>query len=487
VKEAVRERNLLIQNAPHYVKPLPTIIPIFHWFSGLLNAPLKFLGLLEKPSERGAIVIKIGLMLYDAYSGGAGIVPNHEIYSKTSTHQKFPDMHPDVIFAAKYYDGLLLAPERLCIDMILDAESENLNAHALNYLPATSSGAESVKLKDQITGESFDIYPRVVINASGPWIDLTNTRLGTDTSFIGGTKGSHLIVNNAELRGAIGDNEIFFENADGRIVLLSPFEDKVLLGTSDLPISDPDSARCTSEEIEYFFEMVDIVFPNIKISLDQVVFQFSGVRPLPAVDANTPGQISRDHHIQVIPRSEQNSFPIFSLVGGKWTSFRAFSEEAADKALNELGLPRKSSTDQKRIGGGKDYPESENESKKYIKFLSAEYEFSGERAVELFNRYGTRAAEFANSIPPAGETLIPGATGYTEDEIIHIIDNEKIVHLDDLILRRMNITKSGNLNLSALLGISQILGTYMHWSSNVIELEIQRTKSILSDVHGVVI
>ena len=485
VKEAVRERNLLLQNAPHYVKPLPTVIPIFNWFSGLLNAPLKFLGLLEKPSERGAIVIKIGLMLYDAYSGGASIVPHHEFYSKTTTHQKFPDIHPGVIFTALYYDGLLLAPERLCIDMILDAEAENSNVHALNYLPAISSEAGSVKVQDQLTGESLDIYPRLVINASGPWIDHTNTRLGVDSSYIGGTKGSHLIVNNPDLRGAIGNNEIFFENADGRIVLLSPFEDKVLLGTSDLPISDPDSARCTAEEIEYFFNMVHVVFPGIQLTSDQVEYQFSGVRPLPAVDATTPGQISRDHHIQVIPRSEKNSYPIFNLIGGKWTSFRAFSEEAADRALKVLGISRKFSTDQIRIGGGKEYPEDGIKSEQYINSLVAENEISRERAAALFNRYGTRAVEFTNSIQPAGETPVTGASDYTKEEIIHIIDNEKVVHLDDLILRRMNITKSGNLNISALLEMSQILGTHLHMSSDEIVAEILRTKSILSEVHGV--
>ena len=84
VREAVQERNRLLQNAPHIVKPLPTTIPIFKQFSGLLNAPLKFLGMLDKPSERGSVVIKIGLMLYDAYSRAQRgediqpVVPKHQ-------------------------------------------------------------------------------------------------------------------------------------------------------------------------------------------------------------------------------------------------------------------------------------------------------------------------------------------------------------------------------------------------------------------------
>lgn len=79
VREAVQERNRLIRNAPHLVRPLPTTIPIFRTFSGLLNAPLKFLGLLDRPSERGSVVIKVGLMLYDAYTGQQRVVPRHHL------------------------------------------------------------------------------------------------------------------------------------------------------------------------------------------------------------------------------------------------------------------------------------------------------------------------------------------------------------------------------------------------------------------------
>ena len=352
VKEAVRERNLLIRNAPHYVRPLPTIIPIYHLFSGLLNAPLKFLGILDKPSERGAIVIRIGLLLYDAYSDRERIVPKHTILSKIETQENFPDIHPDVINTAKYYDGLLLAPERLCIDMLLDGENATSHARAMNYLPASSTTGSTVQLQDRVTGETIDISPRILINASGPWIDFTNNQLGIETNFIGGTKGSHLIINNPDLRSAIGENEFFFENVDGRIVLISPFEDKVLIGTSDIPIEDPDSARCTGAEIQYFFDMVRIVFPEISINRKQIVFQFSGVRPLPTSDSATPGQISRDHKIVVLPPREQRQFPIYNLIGGKWTSFRAFSEQVSDMVLAELGLPRVSRTENIPIGGG---------------------------------------------------------------------------------------------------------------------------------------
>src|SRR5215211_7557567 len=134
VREAVQERNRLLQNAPHVVKPLPTTIPIFKRFSGLLNAPLKFLRLLNKPSERGSLVIKLGLILYDAYTGGQRAVPKHRFLSRKESLAKWKQLNPKIVNTATYYDGAILKPERLAVELILDAESENPDARAINYL-----------------------------------------------------------------------------------------------------------------------------------------------------------------------------------------------------------------------------------------------------------------------------------------------------------------------------------------------------------------
>ncbi|HJL70191.1 MAG TPA: FAD-dependent oxidoreductase, partial [Anaerolineales bacterium] len=114
VREAVRERNRLIRNAPHYVRPLPTTMPFFKWFSGLFNAPLKFLGWLHEPGERGAVVTKIGLWLYDAYTRTQGTVPRHRFAARRKSLAQFPQLNPRVLGTATYFDGAILVPERLC-------------------------------------------------------------------------------------------------------------------------------------------------------------------------------------------------------------------------------------------------------------------------------------------------------------------------------------------------------------------------------------
>src|SRR5215211_5928369 len=370
VREAVQERNRLLQNAPHLVKPLPTTIPIFKRFSGVLNAPLKFLRMLDKPSERGALIIKLGLMMYDAYTsaqGGPRVVPKHQFLSRKKSLSLWKHLNPEIINTAVYYDGAILQPERLAVEILLDAEAENPNAHALNYVSMIGGSEDTIIVRDELTDETYDIKPKLVINAAGPWIDSTNRKLGLSSRYIGGTKGSHLVVRHEELRKTIGDHEFFFENKDGRIVLIFPLYDHVLIGTSDIPVENPDEARCTDAEIAYFLDLVKRVFPSLEVTPSNIVFQFSGVRPLPISNSKTASQISRDHSIEVLSGDWTNlEFPVYSLVGGKWTSFRAFSEQVTDKALSYLGVSRQKDTRSLAIGGGRGYSFDPEELKRQI-------------------------------------------------------------------------------------------------------------------------
>jgi len=434
VREAVHERNRMIQNAPSLVKPLPTTIPIFKTFSGMFNAPLKFLGWLDKPSERGGLIIKVGLIFYDAFTGKSRTVPAHVFDGRAKALKKYPRLNPKIRYAATYYDGIILSPERLSIELVLDAEKEGGHARALNYVSMAGSNGDKITLKDEVSGETFDIAPRLVINAAGPWVDGTNRTLGLPTHYVGPTKGSHLVLDNPELREAIGDHEFFFENKDGRIVLIFPLFDKVMIGTSDLPIEDPDSARCSEAEVDYFIEMVGRVFPGITVSRAQIVFRFSGVRPLAYTQARNAGQITRDHHVQ---EDTLGNIPVYSLVGGKWTSFRAFSEQVTDRALAFLGLPRKVDTKLMPIGAGKD--------------------------------------AFPLKTDPV----------YTRPEIATLATREKIVHLDDLVLRRTLLAYLGQLTRPLIVELSIALGDSLGWDSERKKAEVLRTLDILSDRQGV--
>ena len=488
VREAVQERNRMLQNAPHIVRPLPTTIPVFKVFSGLLNAPMKFFNLLDRPAERGALVIKIGLIFYDAFTRAQKTVPRHRFEGRGKARKRFAALNSAVRYIATYYDGAITEPERLATEMLLDAEAEQPNARALNYVSVAGGKLSFVTLKDELSGETFEVRPRLVINAAGPWIDETNMTLGLSTRFIGGTKGSHLILANPELRTAIGNNEFFFENKDGRIVLIYPLYDKVLVGTSDLPITKPDEARCTPEETDYFLGMINVVFPDIRVTKADIVYRFSGVRPLEFSGAKATGQISRDHTIQVLSGvwTGQN-YPIYSLVGGKWTSFRAFAEEVTDKALGYLELPRLRDTKDLAIGGGRNYERRQAERLEQIEGITAWTNLTSERLAELYERYGTRVEDVALFISQGVDKPLEALPTYSEREIGFLAKREKVIHLEDLVLRRTHIAKLGMLTHPLLKELTEITASYLGWDREQKAAEMQRTLRLLADKHGIVL
>ncbi len=486
VREAVQERNRMLSNAPHIVHPLPTTIPIFKVFSGLLNAPLKFFNLLDRPSERGALIIKTGLMLYDAFTRGQKTVPSHQFIPRKKSLTRWGQLNSKIRYTATYYDGAIIEPERLAIELLLDAEADNAKAHALNYASVIGGKLNFVTLRDEISGDVFDVRPRLLINATGPWIDETNSTLGLKARFVGGTKGSHLVLSNPELRAAIGSHEFFFENDDGRIVLIFPLYDKVLVGTSDLPIDDPDNAICTEEEVNYFLEMIKIVFPNIPVTREQIVFRFSGVRPLEHSGAKTTAQISREHTIQILSGVwTGQSYPIYSLVGGKWTSFRAFAEQVTDKALAFLEMDRKHSTASLPIGGGKNYERREEARKEKIMGIAAWTNLSLDRVGELYQRYGTRVEEVAMFISKGDDVPLVSLPSYSRGEIVFLAKKEKIVRIDDLVLRRTNIAKLGLLTRPLLEELANILAEALEWDDEGKEAEIARTVDLMASKHEV--
>jgi glycerol-3-phosphate dehydrogenase len=484
VREAVQERNRMIENAPHVVRPLPTVIPIFKFWSGLLNAPLKFLNWLDKPAERGAFVIKFGLIMYDSFTHKQKTVPTHEFYGRKRSLQMYPRLNPQIKYTALYYDGQILSPERYAMDLISDAEAEGPHACALNYVSLVGKEGENVVLKDEVTGETFAVQAKIIVNAAGPWIDSVNREMGIEERYIGGTKGSHLVLDLPELRQAIGNKEFFFENKDGRIVLIFPFWDKVIIGTSDLPIENPDEARCTPEEEQYFINLVSRVFPDIPVKPEHIVFRFTGVRPLEYSKAKTTGQISRDHSIK---EDKLGNIPVLSLVGGKWTSFRAFSEQTTDVILKMLDKKRTRSTAALGVGGGKDYPRNDKERAEMVKYVCDKTGVKESVVQDLFVRYGTRSLLVAKEIASVGDSPLKSKANWQRGEVIYLVENEKPVHVEDVLLRRSTLAWLGEVTRPLVEEFAAIFAEVNGWSKATVQSEVERTIVHLKEYHGVIV
>ena len=227
-------------------------------------------------------------------------------------------------------------------------------------------------------------------------------------------------------------------------------------------------------------------FQRIQLTRDNIVFQYSGVRPLPRSNAKRAGQISRDHSIEVLSGDWTNlRFPVYSLVGGKWTSFRAFSEQVTDKALAYLDLPRKKDTKSLPIGGGRGYPSEPEELRRQIESLSAWTGVSRERLNTLFQRYGTRAEAIATFMNGGTDQIPRTLPDYSRREISFLIQREKILHLDDFLLRRSMLGMLGRVTREMLDELALLFANALGWNREQIRAEVTRTLSILADRHGV--
>ena len=473
VRESLRERNRLLKNAPHYVKPLATTIPIFSWTAGVVAAIRNVLGWPTKPGNRGALLIKIGLVWYDLLAGRRSPMPRHKFRFRRAALARRPALNPEAICTATYYDAMITYPERLCLELVQDAEAAFGGARALNYVRPVSAAGGTVVLRDEISGETREVKPRIVVNATGPWIDFTNRGFGRDSLFIGGTKGSHVVLNHPELVEATGDEMIYFVNRDGRICIFYAVEDKIVAGATDIPADDPE-AVCDEAEVDYILEAMRMAFPSIKVNRSQVVFRFCGVRPLPRSDALTPGQISRDHSYPVLPPGNGIDFPIYSLVGGKWTTFRALAEQVSSEILKALGRPRICDSGDVPIGGGKGYPR-----------MPEGTGLPQERLATLLERYGTGADRVAAYLRAGPDAPLEFHAGYSRREIEFMARFERVAHLDDVILRRTLMALLGEVNGPLLEELAAILSPVLGWSERDAAAEVERTIQLLEKVHGV--
>ena len=190
---------------------------------------------------------------------------------------------------------------------------------------------------------------------------------------------------------------------------------------------------CTEAEVDYFIDLVRYVLPDITVDRDRIVYRFAGVRPLPGHGDLAPGFVSRDYRIEAAPLAGRTDATVLSLVGGKWTTFRASAEHLADRALELLARPRRRSTKGVPIGGGRGFPTTERARRQWI---AAHGEGLGrDRVATLLDRYGTVAADVIAAIAddPDDAAARRRCPSYSTAELRHLARTEDVVHLDDVL------------------------------------------------------
>lgn len=313
VRESLRERETLLKIAPHLVKPLAITIPIY------------------LHSERGRATIRAGMIAYDLLSWGKSL-PRHRMLSRAETLSQSPGLNPDgLLGSAQYFDAQIEFAERLVVENALDARVHG--AEVVTYAPVTKltpdGGVEFVS-----DGKTHFARARVIVNAAGPWVDQLLERAPVKSErLIGGTKGSHIVV--APFPGA-SNSAIYLEaQSDQRPFFIIPWNGNYLIGTTDVRFEDdPDQVRSELWEMDYLLAETSRAFPDARLTREQILFTYSGVRPLPWTRNEDEQSITRRHFIREHPRMKN----LISIVGGKLTTYRSLAEECVDLLFRKLGM-----------------------------------------------------------------------------------------------------------------------------------------------------
>ena len=290
-----------------------------------------------------------------------------------------------------------------------------------------------------------------------------------------GTKGAHLVLDHPDLREMLGDDMVYYENIDGRICIMFCLHGMVLVGSTDIKVPDPDAVRCEADEQAYILDGLSWVFPGVTVKPEQVLHVFAGVRPLPVSGAGTTGQIPRGH----FNRWTEGDVPVLSMIGGKWTTFRAFGELAADQVMTRLGIARRTGTEALPIGGGADYPADRA---LWCAQVAEQSGLSSDRVATLLERYGTLAGALGHAF--ASERMLSGLPGYSDAEIDYVIAHEQVERLADLALRRTTLALAGALDAAALDVLADRLAQAKGWSPAQRAQELHNFRVTLAETHG---
>ncbi|UXH80011.1 glycerol-3-phosphate dehydrogenase/oxidase [Roseateles amylovorans] len=476
VAESTRERNRLLRNAPHLVRPLETVVPLSNHFGGLLSSALRFVGIERAPGSRGLLVVALGLRLYDLLGRRQRQMPNHRIERLAPGDVQL--FRPGVRWCATYFDAWISHPEWLVLELLGDALREQPGSAAINHCRLLGSEGHQLRLRDELSGEEVCVSADCVVNATGAWLDRSAQQLGGADSRVMGTKGSHLVLEHAALRQQLGGRMAYFEAADGRVCIVYPFLDRVLVGSTDIPVDDPDQVRTEPAEVDYLLAVLREVFPRLSFGREQVLYTYVGVRPLARARADQPGQISREHAVVVEAPHARRAMPLVGLVGGKWTTFRALAEQACDAVLQQLGRQRRASTCELPIGGGAIAAEPLQAA-----LLAAGLDAA--RAHQLQARYGSAALPLARRfLAEDGDLALAAVPGYSAAELRYLCRETGVQHLADLLLRRTLLAIRGLVDDALLAELAGVAAEALGWDIARREAELHACAAILRDQHG---
>jgi glycerol-3-phosphate dehydrogenase len=433
VRESLRERELLLRNAPHLVRPLQFMLPIY---TAQGHAPL---------------TIRAGLSVYDALSLRKS-TPRHRIVNAAAALRLEPGLASRGLRgAALYWDAQVAYPERLALENALDARSHGAQLLTHTRVVGLTRRGARVRAPD---GAERELSARVVVNAAGPWLDQLLPR-HAPTPLIGGTKGSHIVV--APFNGAPRRALYSAAVSDGRPFFVIPWLGRYLIGATDTRFAgDPGAVVADASERDYLLAETNRVLPCARLNDDQVLFSYSGVRPLPYQPSGAEGSISRRHGIH---EREIDGLPTFAVVGGKLTTHRRLAEQVVDRVCARLGQRLSCRTAEMPLPGAAQPAAVEA---RLIHDGTAQ-----PVANRLARLYGARADSVValRAAAPWLSAPLAGDRDLLRAEIAHAFASEAAESLSDVMLRRVMLGLEPGHGLELLAPIVEVAQHVCGWDA----------------------
>jgi len=448
VRESLRERQQLLCQHPHLVHPL------------------QFLLVLGPDSRRSALTIRAGLWFYRRLEPDP-IKAQNAAEQQTNLERVLDSGKQLSIFS--FEDAQCEFPERLVAEWLLDAMAGSCEArnHTQLLEVKTSNGhVTGARLRDELTGAEEQIECKWIINATGPWADLVceNSGLRRTKPMVGGVRGSHIVL--PRFAGA-PEAAVYTEAVDGRPFFIVPWNDQILVGTTEVPDNkDPRSVKPSDDEIVYLFQSFSKLFPKAGVSAEDILWSFAGVRPLPYSPQSDPNAITRRHELH--DHTDDGAAGMISVIGGKLTTAGCVARECAAK----IGAP----FTQGAAIEIRPCRDVDRVMERAVSEISQLAHVSPESAREMVEWQGRRSFEIARRAGSNAEMRMPlcSHTSHTVAEAVDAFENQRAMTLGDVLLRRVPVGLGACWSSECTREAATLIGAAIGWDAHQIATEIDR-------------